>query len=227
VQFAEKSFPRFCPILDIGTLRRISGNGDFATTVKRAASAFFASGVEVLQLRAKNSDPQEVLAFAAAIKEARDVAGSNCILSLNDRPDLALLAGYDGCHVGQDDLSIAGARRILPSPKILGLSTHDADQLTTAASTSADYLAIGPIFATATKENPSPVVGLNTLRELRKLTIKPLVAIGGITRTNARSVLDAGADSVAIIGDLFTGCTPVNLEARLTENVRDILAQIL
>jgi thiamine-phosphate pyrophosphorylase len=229
VQFATgESFPRFYPILDIGTLRRISsGDGDFAVTVKRAASTFFAAGVEVLQLRAKDCEPQEVLAWAAAIREARDAAGSCCMLILNDRPDLALLAGYDGCHLGQEDLSIAGARRILPSPKILGQSTHDAAQLKAAADTSADYLAIGPTFATATKENPSPVVGLNTLRDLRMRTMKPLVAIGGVTRANARSVLDAGADSVAIIGDLFTGCDAANLEKQLMENVRDILARIL
>lgn len=223
----NKSFPRFYPILDIKTLRHISGDDEFPVTVTRAASAFFASGVELLQLRAKDSQPQEVLALAAAIKDARNAAGSSCILILNDRADLALLAGYDGCHLGQQDLSIAGARRILPSPKILGLSTHNAVQLKAAAESSADYLAVGPIFATATKENPSPVVGLNTLRELRRLSTKPLVAIGGITRTNAHSVLDAGADSVAIIGDLFTGCTSTNLDEQLTENIRDILAQIL
>jgi thiamine-phosphate pyrophosphorylase len=224
---SSPEFPRFYPILDVGTLRRISGVDGGATVVGRAARIFFTAGVGILQLRAKDSDPQKTLAYSTTVKQARKTVGSTCKLILNDRPDLAQLAEFDGCHLGQEDLSISGTRRILPSPKMLGLSTHVATQLEASARTSADYVAIGPIFATTNKQDSGPVVGLEALRELRKLTTKPLVAIGGITRANAGSVLDAGADSVAVIGDMFVGCTGANLETELAENVRDFLARIL
>jgi thiamine-phosphate pyrophosphorylase len=124
---------------------------------------------------------------------------------MNDRADLCLAAGFDGLHLGQDDLLPESARRIIGSgpDRRLGVSTHNPEQLAEADKTSADYLAIGPIFATASKANPDPVVGLEGLRRARELTNKPLVAIGGITRANARSVIDAGADSVAVISDLL------------------------
>ncbi len=224
---AAAFLPRIYPILDIATLQRISGDGDEVAFAERAAGAFFAAGVKILQLRAKDFAPQPLLKLAAAIKRARDAAASKCILILNDRPDLALLAGYDGCHLGQQDLSVGdengGARRILPRPKIIGLSTHNAAQIELANVSHADYLAIGPIFSTATKLNPEPVVGLEALSRLRALTSKPLVAIGGITRANCRSVLDAGADSVAVIGALFADCTASNLEIQLAQNIRDFL----
>ena len=150
-----------------------------------------------------------------------------CSLILNDHPDLALLANFDGCHLGQDDLSIAGARKILPRPKILGLSTHNEAQVVAGNETDADYLAIGPIFTTTSKANAEPTIGLTGFTRLRNLTAKPVVAIGGITRDNAKSVLDAGADSVAIIGDLYRNCTAANFAAQLERNLADILARIL
>jgi thiamine-phosphate pyrophosphorylase len=122
---------------------------------------------------------------------------------MNDRADLCLAADFDGLHVGQDDLSPNSARRIIGPTRLLGVSTHNPDQLAEADKTTADYLAIGPIFATASKANPDPTVGVEGLRQARKLTSKPLVAIGGITRANARSVIEAGADSVAVISDLI------------------------
>jgi len=198
------------------------------------------SGCGIAQLRAKDASPKEILSFGAAVTSAAKAATlsddvtarlkpcpSEITLILNDRPDLALLAGFDGCHLGQEDLSIAGARKILPRPKILGLSTHNEAQVRAGDATDADYLAIGPVFATASKADADPVLGLAEFARLRKLTSKPVVAIGGITRENARQVLDAGADSVAMIGDLYRGCTAENFMEQFEENVRDILARIL
>ena len=122
---------------------------------------------------------------------------------MNDRADLCLAAEFDGLHVGQEDLSPEAARRVIGPDRWLGVSTHNPAQLAEADKTSADYLAIGPVFATSSKENPDPVVGLEGVRRARELTGKPLVAIGGITRANARSVIEAGADSVAVISDLL------------------------
>jgi thiamine-phosphate pyrophosphorylase len=121
---------------------------------------------------------------------------------MNDRADLCLAAGFDGVHVGQDDLSAEGARKIIGDKLRLGVSTHNPEQVAEADKTSADYLAIGPVFATSSKVNPDPVIGLEGIRRARALTRKPLVAIGGITRANCRSVIEAGADSVAVISDL-------------------------
>lgn len=121
---------------------------------------------------------------------------------MNDRADLCLAAEFDGVHVGQDDLSPESVRRIIGPDRWLGVSTHNPEQLREADQTSADYVAIGPVFATSSKMNPDPVVGLEGVRRARALTRKPLVAIGGITRTNAVSVIEAGADSVAVISDL-------------------------
>jgi thiamine-phosphate pyrophosphorylase len=136
-------------------------------------------------------------------RELRARLGSHIKLIMNDRADICLAAGYDGLHVGQDDLLPESAWMIIGNSRLLGVSTHNPVQLAEADKTSADYLAIGPIFATSSKINPDPVVGLEGLRQARKLTRKPLVAIGGITRANARSVIDAGADSVAVISDLL------------------------
>ncbi len=121
---------------------------------------------------------------------------------VNDRADLAALTGA-ALHLGQDDLTPTAARKVVGAKTLIGFSTHNESQLRAAAAEPADYLALGPIFGTASKQNPDPVVGLDELRRLRPLTDRPLVAIGGITRANAQSVLAAGADSVAIIGDLF------------------------
>jgi thiamine-phosphate pyrophosphorylase len=124
-------------------------------------------------------------------------------LIMNDRADLCLAAGFDGVHVGQDDLSPESVRKIIGPDRWLGVSTHNPEQLAEADQTSADYLAIGPVFSTSSKDKPDPVVGLEGVRQARQLTRKPLVAIGGITRANAASVIDAGADSVAVISDLL------------------------
>ena len=137
----------------------------------------------------------------------RKAVGARAKLILNDRADLCLLAGYDGVHVGQDDLSPEAVRKIIGPDLWLGVSTHNPAQIGVAARTSADYVAIGPVFSTASKLNPDPVVGLEGVRQARTLTSKPLVAIGGITRAHAREVIAAGADSVAVIADLLMNPT--------------------
>jgi thiamine-phosphate diphosphorylase len=125
------------------------------------------------------------------------------LLIMNDRADLCLAAGFDGVHVGQDDLSPHAARRVVGARRMVGFSTHNLEQIRAADSSDCDYVAVGPVFATASKQNPDPVIGLTGLRAARAATKKPLVAIGGITRANCRQVIDAGADSVAVISDLL------------------------
>jgi thiamine-phosphate pyrophosphorylase len=190
-----KPFPPLYPILDVGCLpdRELK-------TVIHFAEELAAAGCTLLQYRNKVSNPREILAQA---RELRRLFADRLTLIMNDRADLALVAGFEGVHVGQDDLSPEAARLVVGHELILGVSTHNPEQLATADRSSADYLAIGPIFATSTKKNPDPMVGLEGLRAARALTSKPLVAIGGIRRTNAEDVIRAGADSVAVIADLL------------------------
>jgi thiamine-phosphate pyrophosphorylase len=159
-------------------------------------------GVTLLQYRNKMGNAREMLEQARELK--RHVPNSVKLI-MNDRVDLCLAAGFDGVHVGQDDLSPESARRVIGDALALGVSTHNSEQVKIADESSADYLAIGPVFATSAKANPDPVVGLDGVRSARALTRKPLVAIGGITRKNCRSVIEAGADSVAVISDLLLG----------------------
>jgi thiamine-phosphate pyrophosphorylase len=185
--------PRLYPILDTGCFPN-------AAAMFAAAEELAASGCTLLQYRNKSGNARHMLDEA---RELRARLRPNVILIMNDRADLCLAAGFDGLHVGQDDLSPEAARSILGSTRWLGVSTHNPEQLADADLTSANYLAIGPVFATASKANPDPVVGLEGVRRARETTRKPLVAIGGITRANAGSVIDAGADAVAVISDLL------------------------
>ena len=164
------------------------------------AEELLSAGVTLLQYRNKHGSARQMLSHA---RELRRVAGDRARLIMNDRADLCLAAGFDGVHLGQDDLPPEAARRIVGKPLWMGVSTHSPEQLRRADQTDADYLAIGPVFATSSKANPDPVVGLEGVRAARALTRKPLVAIGGITRSNARSVIEAGADAVAVISDLL------------------------
>jgi thiamine-phosphate pyrophosphorylase len=168
----------------------------------RFAEELRAAGVQLLQYRDKLGGPQEVLRNAAVIGEV--MAGSGCRLVMNDRADLAVLAGFHGVHVGQEDLSPEDARRVVGDRGWVGVSTHTEAQVRVADSSCADYVAVGPVFATGTKLDAEPVIGLEGVRRAWALTKKPIVAIGGITRANARSVIDAGADSVAVISGLFS-----------------------
>ena len=165
-----------------------------------AAEELADGGVTLLQYRNKSGNARLMLEQAEELKRR---IGASAKLIMNDRADLCLAAGFDGVHVGQDDLSPAGARRVIGDKLWLGVSTHSPEQVKISDATSADYIAIGPVFATSSKANPDPVVGLEGVRIARSLTRKPLVAIGGITRANCRAVIDAGADSVAVISDLL------------------------
>ena len=190
--------PRLYAILDASCFRP-------QTRTARAMCDFavdlVAGGVTLLQYRNKDGNTCQMLSHA---REIRRVLGRDVTLIMNDRADLCLAADYDGVHVGQDDLSPEGARLVIGGKRILGVSTHNLQQLQEADAGPADYIAFGPIFATSTKRDPDPVVGLERLRAARAATKKPLVAIGGITRVNIRSVLEAGADSAAVISDLLS-----------------------
>jgi len=175
------------------------------------AETLLDAGVRLIQYRYKNGSSRHV--FQVSMQIANRLRAAGGVFIVNDRADLALIAGADGVHVGQEDLPVELARRVLeghgpgePSrPRLIGCSTHNLAQLKEAEDTSADYIAFGPVFATQSKAKPDPLVGLDGLREARSATRKPLVAIGGITLESAAAVIEAGADSVAIIGDLVKG----------------------
>jgi thiamine-phosphate pyrophosphorylase len=174
--------------------------------VEEYAEALASAGIELLQYRAKRQTTKDYFEASASLQKR--LLGRNVRLIVNDRPDVAAMAGAGGVHVGQEDLPPDDARRVCGSQLWVGVSTHNLDQLRAAERTSADYIAFGPIFATSTKENPDPIVGLELLRRARELTQKPIVAIGGITLECAAEVYAAGADSVAVIRDLAAAPDP-------------------
>jgi thiamine-phosphate pyrophosphorylase len=174
--------------------------------VASLAATLAEAGVELIQLRDKRSSAAQVHAKSKEVAAILSPRGVRFIL--NDRPDIAAIAGATGVHVGQEDFPVEEARRTCAAPLWVGVSTHSLDQLRAANQTSADYIAVGPIFPTVTKENPDPVVGIDFLRAARELTRKPLVAIGGITVESATEVFRAGADSVAVIRDLLLAPDP-------------------
>jgi thiamine-phosphate pyrophosphorylase len=199
------SLPRLYAILDAGFFHD-------ATAMFAAAEALAEAGCTLIQYRNKSGKARIMLEQARELKKrlthpvaqnATRVGQPSVRLIMNDRADLCLAAEFDGVHVGQEDLSPEAVRRIIGPERWLGVSTHNPEQMREADLTSADYVAIGPVFATSGKEKPDPVVGLEGVRRARELTRKPLVAIGGITRANAASVIEAGADSVAVISDLL------------------------
>jgi thiamine-phosphate pyrophosphorylase len=198
--------PRLYPILDADIL------SSHHISLADVARELRQGGVELVQYRDKSGSPQEELRGAAVLREAME--GGDCKFIMNDRADLAVLAGFDGVHVGQGDLSPEDARRVVGAGRIVGVSTHTGEQVRAAELSCADYLAIGPVFSTSSKRDAEPVLGLEGVRRARALTSKPLVAIGGITRANARSVIDAGVDSVAVISGLFAEGEAVEKVAR-------------
>lgn len=171
------------------------------------AAAVLSTGVRTLQLRAKRLPTGRLVVLARALQAIAGAHGADLII--NDRADVALLVGAAGIHLGQKDLPPGDARRILGPHRIIGLSTHNLPELADALATGVlDYVAFGPIFPTASKENPDPVQGLEKLAEARRLCPLPLVAIGGITAERAVQVLAAGADAVAVIGAISTAADP-------------------
>lgn len=191
-------FPNLYPILDASFL---AGADHRSALLGQLVRDLVSSGVRILQYRNKTDDEAQILADARVLRDS--ASGTGLRLILNDHPGLAVRAGFDGAHIGQTDMLPAEARRILGPGKVLGFSTHNEAQLRAAASEPVDYLAIGPIYPTASKENPDPVIGLDGVRLARRLAGKPVVAIGGITAANAAAVLHAGADSVAVISAIF------------------------
>jgi len=173
-------------------------------------------GVRLIQLRDKTISPLEFYRVAAEALRVARAAGVKLII--NDRVDIALSLKADGVHLGQDDLPPEAARRILGPKAIIGFSTHNPEQARLATALPIDYVAFGPIFATATKESPEPEVGVSGLRNVRRLVGQiPLVAIGGITHDNCSEVVDAGADAIAVIGDLWSSPDRASLYARWLE----------
>ncbi len=157
-------------------------------------------GVTLLQYRNKEGDTRAMMSHAREIKR---VLQGKVRLIMNDRADICVAMGFDGVHLGQDDLPAEGARSVV-GERIVGVSTHNSQQVKEADAGPADYIAIGPVFPTTGKKNPDALVGLEGVRAARAATKKPLVAIGGITRQNAKAVIEAGADSVAVISDLLS-----------------------
>jgi thiamine-phosphate pyrophosphorylase len=191
--------PRLYVILDAGMLTEPARN-----TAKQLMQA----GVQLLQYRNKKAAARELWTESRAIAEVANA--ENCSFFVNDRPDVAYLAGAGGVHVGQEDLGVEQVRAAIGADRWVGVSTHTLKQFEEAAATSADYIAVGPIFPTGSKANPDPVVGTELLRRARALTPKPIVAIGGITLDRAPEVLAAGADSVAVISDILQAKDPAS-----------------
>ena len=209
-QIPPFALPRLYPIADIETLERRG------PPLAAFARAVVAGGAQILQLRDKRGAPQQVLQHAAVVADA--LQGSGCLPVMNDRADLALLAGWRAVHVGDADLPPDAARRVfgekMDAPVVVGVSTHRKEQVQAAEAGSADYLAVGPVFATSSKADAEPVIGLEGVRRLCALTRKPVVAIGGITLENAAAVLDAGAASVAVISGLLVPGSDVEATVR-------------
>ena len=192
-----------------------------ADTLGRAELSFIdvaeklcAGGAKLLQLRAKDLPTCNFLDIARIIHEICQRHG--CLLIINDRTDIALAVNADGVHVGQEDLPLAAARKVIGQEKIIGVSTHDPQQAIEAERGGADYIGFGPLFGTNTKATGYTARGLNQLREIRKLVKVPIVAIGGVTAERAPSALDAGANAVAMISDLL-------LASDVTGKVRETL----
>jgi thiamine-phosphate pyrophosphorylase len=202
--------PKLYPVTD----RRLSGLSH-AEQVARLIDG----GATFIQLREKHLSPREF--YVEAVEALRVARARGARLIINDRTDIALALGADGVHLGQDDMPPEAARALLGEGAVIGCSTHSVEQAIAAARLPVDYIAIGPVFATTSKENPDPQVGLEGLRRVRETVPSlPLVAIGGVTRENAPSVFNAGVDSVAVISALLVREDP----AEITRLTRDFLA---
>jgi thiamine-phosphate pyrophosphorylase len=189
--------PRLYVILDQALL---------TTSETDCAQKLAEAGVRLLQYRNKTASARELLESAQRISSVLRSSGVTFVV--NDRADVAYLSGADGVHVGQEDLGVEEVRAVLGPGKLIGVSTHNPEQFQQAISTSADYIAVGPIFSTSSKAKPDPVVGTDFIRQIRPLTEKPIVAIGGITLERASEVIKAGADSVAVISDILRASAP-------------------
>jgi len=170
------------------------------------AERLAASGVRLLQYRNKRANARKLFESSKRLTSLLIPKGVTFVV--NDRADVAAAADASGVHMGQEDLRAEAARWVIGEGKLLGVSTHNMEQFKEAAATSADYVAIGPVFSTSTKANPDPVVGIEMIRRVRGLTDKPVVAIGGITLERAAEVIRAGANSVAVVSDILLAPDP-------------------
>jgi thiamine-phosphate pyrophosphorylase len=186
------TLPRLYPITDV----RLTG-----LTHAEQVERLTAGGATVVQLREKVASPREF--YEAALKAVQVARALGVRLIINDRLDIAIAVDADGVHLGQDDLPPARARALIGANRIVGYSTHNVEQAKEADAMPVDYITVGPVFQTTTKANPDPVVGPELIRELKPHLSKLLVAIGGITLDTAPTVIAAGADSVAVIADLY------------------------
>ena len=189
--------PRLYVILDAALIT--SPERDCALSLAEA-------GVRLIQYRNKSAPARQYLDSSRELAEALHPHGVTFIV--NDRPDVAFLVGASGVHVGQDDLDVEQARGVAGQDKLVGVSTHNLEQFNKAVASTADYIAIGPLFSTTSKAKPDPIVGLAFLRRVRGLTDKPIVGIGGISLDRAKSVIEAGADSVAVISGVLSAPNP-------------------
>lgn len=186
--------PKIYPITDT----RLSG-----LSLVEQVRKLIAGGAKLVQLRDKNASPRDF--YEQAVECVRIAHEHSVRVIINDRVDIALTANADGVHLGQDDMPPENARVLLGVNAIIGFSTHSVEQAKRAKDLPIDYIAVGPIFATATKENPDPVVGLDGLNAVKAVGgDMPIVAIGGINETNIHSVFAAGGDSAAIIGSVIS-----------------------
>jgi thiamine-phosphate pyrophosphorylase len=192
-------FPPLYPILDATYLPADAARRREALV--ELVASLVEAGVEILQYRNKQGSEAEILRDAETM---RSTTPPNLKLILNDFPHLAVTAGFDGVHIGQQDMAPQEARRLVGTERIVGISTHNEAQLRAANLEPVDYIAIGPVFATSSKQNPDPVVGLDGVRLARRLTQKTVIAIGGITLEKAARVWEAGANSVAVISAIFS-----------------------
>jgi thiamine-phosphate pyrophosphorylase len=201
--------PRVYPIVDGGLL------GRRGTRLLDAAEGLIEGGAKLIQLRWKEHFSRSVFGEASTIAKLCRSVGA--MLIVDDRVDMALLLDA-GVHLGQEDLPPRETRQMMGPERVIGFSTHNESQFVEGDREPVDYLVIGPVFGTSSKLNPDPVVGTTELARLRTSTGKPVVAIGGITRDNAAQVWRAGADSVAVIGDMYPEeCTKASIRQRFEE----------
>lgn len=187
-----------------------------------AARALLSAGVRIIQARAKGLPSGELRAACEAVQKAAREYGA--VFIVNDRVDIALMCGADGVHLGQDDIPVAEARRLLGASKIIGVSTHNAQEAAEAESDGADYISFGPIYPTKTKKDAQEPKGTPGLKEVRKAVGLPIVAIGGINEENMREVFAAGADAVAMISNLLAAPAPADISAKTASVIEKIVS---
>jgi thiamine-phosphate pyrophosphorylase len=199
VNIERVRLPRLYTVIDADRIASTVPAERLTSSICDFASELAAGGVTLMQYRAARLSSREMLSHT---RELRRVLGPEITLLMNDRSDLCLAAGFDGVHLGENDLSPTAARAVLGNRHWVGFSTHTIEQIRKADESEADYIGI-EAFGSESKGNPGSIAGLEEVRAVRRLTSKPLVAIGGVTRTNARAMIEAGADAVAVFEDLF------------------------